>query len=94
MKNVLYLSIIILFVFGGCKKKKTPDPVPTPEPAPTINYVSFTMDGPGYVNRKIVWSKAKNIIQRQEYSEATNGVITVDLEMVSGDVMIQIHFNE
>jgi hypothetical protein len=95
MKNVLYLSLIVLFAFGGCKKKGDPDPDPTPvDNTPTMNYIKFTLNGPGYNNTKILWSKAKNTIQRHEYSEATNGVINVDLEMVSGDSLLQVHLNE
>ena len=95
MKRVLYLSLIVLFAFGGCKKKKTPDPGPTPiDPPPTMNYVKFTLNGPGYPNRTIIWSKAKHTIQLYKYTEATNGVISVQLEMLSGnDSLMQIHFN-
>ncbi len=95
MRKVIYLSLIVLIAFGGCKKKKDPDPDPPPiDNTPTMNFVKFTLNGPGYPNKTIIWSKGKQTIQSHEYSEATNGVTYWNLEMVSGDSLVQLHVND
>ena len=95
MKRVLYLSILSLLVFAGCKDKtKDPDPVDPTNPAPTMNYVKFTITGPGFTNKTLTDSKAKNSIQDYTYSETTAGVIGAFLDIGSGDTLIQVRFND
>ena len=96
MKSIFYLSLIVLFVFGGCKKPKDPDPDPPPvDPPPTMNFVKFTINGPGYANKTILWSKAKHTLQSYEFSETTAGVIYANLELMSGtDSLVQIRLND
>ncbi|MCX6188902.1 MAG: hypothetical protein NTW54_04755 [Bacteroidetes bacterium] len=94
MKNVIYLTLVVLLVFGGCKKKTPPTPTPTPDQTPTMNYVKFTINGKGLVNRTFIYSKAKNLVQRNEYSETTNGVIGAFFDISSGDTLIQMRFDE
>ncbi len=94
MKKVLYLSVLILFVFGGCKKKPAPIVPIVPEPTITMNYVQFTINGKGYNNKKMKFSKAKNTITRYEYSETSAGVIGAFLDIQSGDTVVQLRFDE
>lgn len=99
MKRFIYLSFISLIVFTGCGKEKTPDPTPTPtsDPAPTINYVKFTLNGPGMSNKTFLYSKAKNYVQTYEYSETTAGVIYAVLDMTNknaGDTLVQFRFDD
>jgi hypothetical protein len=99
MKKVLYASILFLVVFAGCKKKTTPDPTPTPtpDPAPTMNYIKFTLNGPGITNKTFIYSKAKNFVQTYEYSETTSSVIYASLDMAdksTGDTLVQIRLDD
>lgn len=94
MKKVLYLLICCSFVFGKCKKTPPPDPTPTPTPAPTMNYIKFTINGKGYVNKTFTFTKAKHIIQDYTYSETTGGVIGAFLDMLNGDTLVQLRFDE
>jgi len=101
MKRVLYLSMIVFLVFAGCKKKKTTDPTPTPtptsDPAPTMNFVKFTLNGPGISNKVYLLSKQKNFVQTYIYGETTSNVIRAMLDLSeknSGDTLIQLRWDD
>jgi hypothetical protein len=98
MNKVLYASLIVLLVFSGCKKPKPPvDPPVTVDPPPTMNYIKFTLNGPGISNKTYTYSKAKHFLQTYTYSETTAGVINASIDMASAstfdDTLVQVHFD-
>jgi hypothetical protein len=67
--------------------------LPSGNTLPTNNYVIFTLNGPGFVNRQFVLQTDKPTVYdvtRNEYNETSTGMNWFNLDVGHGDTLIQI----
>ncbi len=94
MKKFLYILLIALVPLAGCKKKTTTTTTPpTPTPTgPTMNYVTFTINGFGLANKTFTFSKDKDNLTRYEYNQNPDGTNYTNIDFERGDTSIQVRF--